>query len=383
MALMKVKDVCYINKENLKSDTRFSLYKYLDTGNITQNVINEIAEFNNRKELPSRAKRRVQAKDIIISTVRPEQMHYGILENPDENLLVSTGFTVLTPKRKLVNEYYLYYYLTSEKITRYFQMIAESSVSSYPSITKDIIANVEVNFPPIEQQEKRAEIIKILDEKIVINNRLIKELEEYSYLLFYKWFVNFDYPNNKKGNQYNDEKISKVYTKNIPKGWIVKKFGEEVKITTGKKDANHSTEDGEYTFFTCSENQLKSPTFSFDTKAMILAGNGEFWLNRYEGKFEAYQRNYIIESKRDEMFDYLYMYLKKHIRQITKQSTGSIIQYLRLDMITDFKVIIPDDKTIKLFNTTIAPFLKQVEELKRENKLLKETRNLLIKKLIE
>lgn len=49
---------------------------------------------------------------------------------------------------------------------------------------------------------------------------------------------------------------------------------------------------------------LKYPSYSFDTKAMILVGNGECWFNRFEGKFEAYHRNYIIESNSNKMFDY-------------------------------------------------------------------------------
>lgn len=381
---MKIRDLCYVNEENLTSDIEFSSYKYLDTGNITENTIDEIKEFNSKKDLPSRAKRRVFSKDIIISTVRPVQKHYGILENPEENLLVSTGFTVLTPKRELVNEYYLYYYLTSKKITRYFQMIAESSVSSYPSITADIIANLEVNFPSIEKQNRNVEIIKKIDDKVNINNKVIRDLEECSYLLFYKWFINFDFPNkDNKSYKSNGGKMIEIDGKIIPEGWEIKNFGENIEIRTGKRDANHSTEDGKYTFFTCNQNQLKSPTYSFDTKAMILAGNGQFWLNRYEGKFEAYQRNYVIESKHEELFDYLYMYLQKYIRQITKQSTGSIIKYLRLDMITDLKVTIPEKEIIQLFNEKIFPFLQQIEKLRKENLLLEETRQLLINKLIK
>ena len=75
-----------------------------------------------------------------------------------------------------------------------------------------------------------------------------------------------------------------------------KKLGDYVKIKTGKLDANASSEDGEYPFFTCSIEPLKISSYSYDCECCLVAGNGDLNVKYYNGKFDAYQRTYIIES---------------------------------------------------------------------------------------
>lgn len=168
----------------------------------------------------------------------------------------------------------------------------------------------------------------------------------------------------------------------LPKEWNQEKIGDLTIITTGKKDANHATLDGPYPFYTCSSEQLKSPTYSFDTRAMILAGNGEFWFNRFEGKFEAYQRNYIIEANSSNMFDYLYLNIDKYLNIITSKSAGSIIKYLTKGMITELKVIIPNEKILQKYNKIVNPLFQEIDSLQKENIQLQQMRDLLIHKLI-
>src|SRR5699024_8166837 len=120
----------------------------------------------------------------------------------------------------------------------------------------------------------------------------------------------------------------------------------------------------------------------FDTKAMILSGNGEFWFNRFEGKFEAYQRNYIIESNSNKMFDYLYLNINKYLNKITSKSAGSIIKYLTMSIITDLEVIIPDETTLWKFNGVINPIFQKIDSLKKQNLQLEQIRDLQILKFI-
>jgi type I restriction enzyme S subunit len=95
-------------------------------------------------EAPSRAKRLVNEFDIIISTVRPDQCHYGICIDPPSNLVVSTGFASF-----LANQlaHFLYYLLTSEDMTEYLHSIAEGSTSTYPSLKPEDIGNVLFLYP--------------------------------------------------------------------------------------------------------------------------------------------------------------------------------------------------------------------------------------------
>ena len=82
----------------------------------------------------------------------------------------------------------------------------------------------------------------------------------------------------------------------MKKDWTYKKLGELTKIKTGKLDANASSEDGIYPFFTCSREPLRISSYSYDCECVLVAGNGELNVKYYNGKFDAYQRTYIIEA---------------------------------------------------------------------------------------
>lgn len=126
----------------------------------------------------------------------------------------------------------------------------------------------------------------------------------------------------------------------IPASWKWVRFGDLVRIRTGKLDANAAVEGGEYPFFTCSKTPSKIATYSFDTSAVILAGNGDFNLKSYSGKFDAYQRTYVIEPQGWEL-GFCFWLVSAQIKRITDNQRGSAIPYLRLGDIADPLVPFP------------------------------------------
>jgi len=114
-------------------------------------------------------------------------------------------------------------------------------------------------------------------------------------------------------------------------------LGQVTFITTGKLDANAQDTNGLYPFFTCGEENLTINTAAFDTEAVLLAGNGNFSVKYYKGKFNAYQRTYVIEPN---IVDgkWLYYLVMHHIAKITAGARGSTIKYLRIGDITDCSV---------------------------------------------
>src|SRR5574344_1275618 len=96
----KIGNITSVNSEQYSKSDTWEYVNYLDTGNITNNVVEQIQKlFFAKDEIPSRAKRKVQKDDIIYSTVRPNQRHFGYIDKPLSNMLVSTGFAVLTTNR--------------------------------------------------------------------------------------------------------------------------------------------------------------------------------------------------------------------------------------------------------------------------------------------
>ncbi|WP_207667150.1 restriction endonuclease subunit S [Lachnoanaerobaculum gingivalis] len=161
-----------------KEDWKF--VNYLDTGNITMNRVDEIQYINNLTDkLPSRARRKVKLNSIIYSTVRPNQLHYGIIKEQPDNFLVSTGFAVIDVDFEKAVPYYIYYVLTQQAITEHLQAIAEQSVSAYPAIKPSDVENLELLLPDRKTQEKIVDILSSIDKKIEQNNDINNNLSTY------------------------------------------------------------------------------------------------------------------------------------------------------------------------------------------------------------
>lgn len=166
-----------------KEDWQF--VNYLDTGSITMNRVDEIQYINTSTDkLPSRARRKVKLNSLIYSTVRPNQLHYGIIKEQPENFLVSTGFAVIDVDFEKAVPDYIYYVLTQREITEHLQAIAEQSVSAYPSIKPSDIENLELILPDRKTQEKIVAILSSIDEKIKQNNEINNNLLEQLNLLY-------------------------------------------------------------------------------------------------------------------------------------------------------------------------------------------------------
>lgn len=190
---MKIGDICKLNADLYSTKDNWQYIKYLETGAITNNVIEQLKTiYPNIEKLPSRAQRKVQREDIVYSMVRPNQRHYGIIKNDTRNLLVSTGFTVISVNRQMAVPYYVYLYLTQDKIIDQLQTIAEQSTSAYPSIKPSDIESIEVDFPPIERQKQVVAILSALDNKIEVNRAINKNLEATAQAIFKSWFVDFE-----------------------------------------------------------------------------------------------------------------------------------------------------------------------------------------------
>lgn len=116
------------------------------------------------------------------------------------------------------------------------------------------------------------------------------------------------------------------------------------RIKTGKLDANASSSDGEYPFFTCSKEPLKIATYSYDCECVLVAGNGDLNVKYYNGKFDAYQRTYIIEGNDDGKLyiPYLYFFMEKYVEELRKLSIGGVIKYIKLGNLTDAMIELPD-----------------------------------------
>lgn len=132
----------------------------------------------------------------------------------------------------------------------------------------------------------------------------------------------------------------------IPKGWNVKKGKTLYSITTGKLDANAEEPTGIHPFFTCSMFPQKINQYAFDCEALLVAGNGVVGFTQYyKGKFNAYQRTYVLSDFRNTYPLFLKYYVSNNLkREVEQSSVGSVIQFIKLADLQNFNIALPEYK---------------------------------------
>jgi len=129
----------------------------------------------------------------------------------------------------------------------------------------------------------------------------------------------------------------------VPEGWEWCRLGAITVIQTGKLDANASSPTGQFPFFTCAKHPIRIDTYSYDTECVLIAGNGNFDVNYYEGPFDAYQRTYIVEppSRGAYSVPYLYRFMQLYSGRLLEQSIGGVIRYIKIGFLTEALFPIP------------------------------------------
>jgi type I restriction enzyme S subunit len=133
-------------------------------------------------------------------------------------------------------------------------------------------------------------------------------------------------------------------------------LGSLVKIRTGKLDANASNPKGVYPFFTCSREPLRIDNYSYDCECVLVAGNGDLNVKYFNGKFDAYQRTYIIESLDKSILSvkYLYYFMERYVAKLRGMSIGGVIKYIKLNYLTEARIPLPNigmqDKIVEILD---------------------------------
>ena len=181
---IEIDDATYAPKE------QWPFINYLDTGNLTEGRIDAIQHWvADEDKIPSRARRKVRQGDVLYSTVRPDQRHFGIMKNVPENFLASTGFAVIRGKTDCADTRFIYWFLAQDSVVEQLHTIAEHSMSAYPSIRPADIEQLRLRLPPLPEQRAIAGILGALDDKIELNRRMADTLGEAVQALFKSWFV--------------------------------------------------------------------------------------------------------------------------------------------------------------------------------------------------
>ena len=196
-----------------------------------------------------------------------------------------------------------------------------SDQSAQPGLAVNKLLKLKVALPIISEQTKIAKLLSLLDERIATQNKIIDKLQSLI-----------------KG-------IAQHCIRELINGWEYVRLGDICKITTGKLDANAQVENGQYPFFTCAERPFNIDSYAFDTEALLISGNGANlgYINYYKGKFNAYQRTYVLDH-----FSVNIQYVKWALKvllpqRIAIEKSSSNTPYIVLSTLADLKIPIPNN----------------------------------------
>lgn len=313
-------------------------------------------------------KRKVQEGDILYSVVGSFGIPVYIKNNTQ--FVFQRHIAILRPNVYKMAPQFLYYTMLNRDF--YLKADAAAIGAAQRTVSLTALRNMEIKIPHIETQKQIAKILSSYDNLIDNNQKQIKLLEEAAQRLHKEWFVDLHFPG------YENVKI----VDGVPGGWKKVGLAEIAPIVTGKKDANFGTDRGKYLFFTCAQEPIKAPSYSFDCDAVILAGNGDFNVKLYRGQFEAYQRTYVFSPHNSDNLYLLYYAVKDSMRQLFQGASGSTIKFLTKRMLEEIRVFVPDEDILIRFNQNCESFQKKIEALKIQISLAQEACHRLLPKLM-
>lgn len=294
--------------------------------------------------------------DTLVSNIRP---YFKKIWHADQNGYCSNDILVFEPNDASISDY-LYWLLSGDQFFDY--VMATSKGTKMPRGDKSAIMNYAV---PSNDETARRMIVSIMNpiqSKIEANTKLNGYLEELALALYTEYL------------EWSDGEL--------PAGWVRRPLSDFFPVKTGKKDANIATENGLYPFFTCGKQNLFTDNYSFDGSAILVAGNGDFSVKWYEGKFEAYQRTYVLMPNDPALLGYLYCAVKRNLSNITSKSRGSVIKFITKGNIADFEIAVPPIPEMDEIINHLNQILRVIDANKRDTALLKELRDVLLLKLM-
>lgn len=380
---MRLGDCGKTNLHTYSDKEKWSLIRYLDTGSITEGRIDEIQTlYPGVDKIPSRARRKASVGDILFSAVRPNQKHYGIIEAGTENLLVSTGFTVVTVDTTIADPYFIYYYLTQSSVIESLQAIAEQSTSTYPSIKPSDIEDIELDLPELETQKKIGSTLRMLDRKIALNEEINDNLEQQAQSYFQELFVDNADPEWTTGTISDlgtvvggstPSKAKPEYYTESGIAWITPKDLSNNKSKFVSHGENDITELG---LRNSSASIMPEGTVLFSSRAPIG------YIAIAAGEVTTNQGFKSVVPKPEIGTPFVYFFLKNTLPVIEGMASGSTFKEVSGSTMKNVPAVIPDAETLAKFSDFCAPIFAQQRILEEQNQSLATLRDNLLPKLM-
>ena len=314
---------------------------------------------------------------------------------------LNAQLALLRPNSDYINPKYLYYLLSSDK---YYKMFNDySSGSAQPQLTISAIKKVPVKIVPKKIQDEIANILSSLDDKIELNNKINKNLEELAQTLYKRWFVDFEFPN-EDGEPYKSSGGEMVDSEfgTLPKGWIITDLGDICITVLGGTPSRGNPEywNGSINWINSGEiNKVriiepsekitklgldKSSTKLMPKKTTVIAITGATLgaVSLLEIESCANQSVIGIYENDNIPYSYIYALIKDRIHDLIGRQTGGAQQHINKNDVNSLKIIVPEHNLLKKFHFILSNFHDEIANRMFQNKYLSKLRDELLPKLM-
>jgi type I restriction enzyme S subunit len=295
----------------------------------------------------------------------------------------STEYIVFRAKEGIADKDYLYYLVCSPEVR---EPAIKSMVGSSgrQRVQTDVVKNLEIDVPPLVEQEKIGSFLKAFDDKIALNDRINKNLEQQAQALFKSWFLDYE-----------------PWDGSVPDSWNHGKLGDFAEIKRGgsPRPIQEYLSDSGLRWLKISDVTSLQTPFVIDIKDHIIeaglrktvflkAGSLVLSNSATPGVPKILDVDscihdgwlYFPESKFSK--EYLYLYFKYIRQQLVNLSNGSVFNNLKTDILKRYPTILPDKETLRRFDDIVIPMFLQMQNLTRESHKLADMRDALLPKLM-
>ncbi len=339
---------------------------------------------NNLKKKSISSDKYLKPLDILINSTGTGTVgRVGQILDIDEPLSFDSHVTLVRPDISKVDGRYLGYALW--QLEKYLENLADGSTNQV-ELSRERVRNIELAIPQIKDQKKISSTLSSLDDKIEVNNKIAKNLEEMAQAIFKEWFINFRFPGYEKV-EFVDSEFGK-----IPKGWEVKSLSRVTVNFDRKRRPLSSMErldrKGMYPYYGATEIMDYIDEYIFDGEYLLIAEDGTVETNEgkavlqfINGKFWVNNHAHIIQGADGIPTFYLYLLLKRI--SIKPYVTGAVQLKLTQENLNKIPVIVPDTNIMKKFSLLVYPMILKARKSREENQKLSAFRDLLLPKLMK
>lgn len=370
----KLGELIKTNCASIDRNYPYSVISYLDTGSITCNKISELQIFN-LTMAPSRAKRLVQDEDIIYSTVRPNQLHYGFIKHPIDNLVVSTGFATITCDKTKLSPKFLYYNLIQNQTTEYLHSIAEASTSAYPSLKPSDLGALEISLPPLPEQRAIASVLSSLDDKIDLLHRQNATLEKMAETLFRQWFVE------EAKEEWEEKPLSSIAI--FLNGLACQKFPpkdgiNKLPVLKIKELSSGITENSDW-----ATTEISSE-YVVNNGDVIFAWSASLMVKIWDGETCILNQHLFKVTSTDYPKWFYYLWSKQHLAEFQSiaASHATTMGHIKRKDLDEAMVLIPSSKELYVMTKQIEPLIENIISNSKQIRTLTLLRDTLLPKLM-